>query len=192
MQIISAFTSESITLKSNYFFQIELNERDLEYTLTLHESSNMTHELVWEKINDLLEEVKKGAIATSDEYTILQCISIVNRRKKPIYPSRLRNIVNYQAYYGIKEIERKYSAANILDYNEDWLSAIIGFDNRKSDDDQQQINLFVSYVRYLYAFTFNLVNEYIERRGRKSGVLSSINKNRVNKITPPASIFTYN
>lgn len=193
-QIISIFTpqNQNIVIKNNYFFKIDLNENDLEYTLTLYESSKMTHELVWEKINELLDEIKSSATKPSDEYTILESISIVNRHKKPIYPSQLRNMVNYQPYYGIKEIERRYSAPNVLNYEEHWLSSIIEFENGRSDDEQKQINLFTAYVRYIYAYTFNLINEYIDRRGRKSGILSAINKNREHKITAPCSVFNYN
>lgn len=197
-RIIDAFLPEEeaqkIDIKSNYFFQIAIDEKELEYTLVLHESSRMTHELVWEKIGELLEEIKVNATKPSDEYAVLESISIVNRHKKPIYPSQLRNVVNYQPYYGIEEIEKKYSAPCVLDCEDNWLSSIMEFETGQSDDEQKRINLFTAYVKYLYTFTFNLVNEYIDRRGRGSGILSAINKNRdsENKITTPGSIYTYN
>lgn len=195
-RIITAFLPEekaqNIAIGNNYFFQIALNEKDLEYTLTLHESSRMTHELVWDKIGELIEEIKANATKDSNEYTVLESISTVNHHKKAIYPSQLRNIVNYQPYYGISEIEKKYSAPSILDCEDNWLSSIMEFESDQSDDEQKQINLFTAYVRYLYTYTFNLINEYIDRRGRKSGILSAINKNREHKITAPCSVFNYN
>lgn len=103
----------------------------------------------------------------------------------------LQNRVNYQPYYGIKEIERKYDAAKILDFDHRWLAPILEFDGKKTDDDQKTINLFAAYVKYLQAFAFNLINEYDERRGRGAGVLSSINNNRTSKIVPPSPVYTY-
>lgn len=190
-RIVSAYTQDTVAFGNNYYFKIDLNDTDLEYKLTLYISSKKTHELVWEKIALLLDEIKVGTKTTSDEYTVLQLISEVNQKMGSAYPSNLRNRVNYQPYYGIKEIERKYDAAKILDLDHRWLDPILEFDGKKTDDDQKTINLFAAYVKYLQAFAFNLINEYDERRGRGAGVLSSINNNRTSKIVPPSPVYTY-
>ena len=190
-RIISAYTQQTFSLGSNCYFKIELNDIDLEYKLTLYVSTKKTHELVWEKTASLLDEIKVNGNMVSDEYTVLQSISEVNKKMGSAYPSNLRNRVNYQPYYGIKEIERKYDAAKILDLDHGWLAPILEFDGKKTDDDQKTINLFSGYVKYLQTFTFNLINEYNERRGRGAGVLSSINNNRISRIVPPSPVYKY-
>lgn len=190
-EIIKAFTGQTSNIGNNCYFEIGLNDTDSEYKLTLHSTKQKTHELVWEQVSKLLNDIKNQIVNNSDEYTVLQSISQINSKLGESYPSGLRNRVNYRPHYGVKEVEREYYSVKVIDLDQRWLAPILEFDGKRTEDDQKTINLFAAYVKYLQTFTFNLINEYDERRGRGSGILSAVNKNRVNKIAPPGAVHTY-
>ena len=184
------YTGNVASIGSNCSFQITINEKDSEYSLTLTSTGSKTHELVWEQVAKLLEDIKALSTLKSDEYTTLCSIIEVNNKQKKTYPSQLRNLVNYRPYHGVKEVERAYFAPNPTVLDSRWLEPLLTF-TRKVDDEQQQINLFCGYVRYLQMLTFDLIHEYYERRGRGNGILSAINKDRTEKITLPPKCYSY-
>ena len=188
--IITAFTGQVCAIGNNCSFKIELNEKDSEYSLTLSSTGHKTHELVWEQISALLVDINLLCTAQTDEFTILKKLHEISQKQGSTFPSQLRNKVNYRPHYGLKEIDRAYFIPNPTVLESRWLDPVVTF-SEKTDDDQQSINLFSSYIRYLHALTFNLLDAYYDRRGRGNGILSSINKNRISKIELPSACFTY-
>lgn len=188
--VINAFTGKTYVIGSNCAFKITLNEKDSEYSMSLTTCTQKTHELVWVQVSALLSDIMLLSGRRSDEFTLLQKLSEVNQKQGSTFPSQLRNKVNYQPHYGAKETDRDYHHHNPSMLEGRWLDPILTFTER-SDDDQMCINLFTAYVGYLQTLTFNLLHAYFERRGRGNGVISSINKNRISKLSPPPVRFTY-
>ncbi len=190
--IITNLSGEVCTIGNNCSFIADLNDEDGEYAIYLTSSSGLaTHELVWEQVDKLLKMFQRVALPDSSEYTVLKSIEDINRNLGAAYPSKLRNKVNYHPYYSIKEIEKQYSRLSLHSNNEDWLLPILSYDGQKDESDQFRINMVSAYIHYLLQFTFCLVNKYIEQRGRSAGLLSSINKNRENKIVLPECSLYY-
>lgn len=184
------YTGKVAAIGSNCYFHITINEEESEYSLTLTSNGHKTHEIVWEQIAALLVDIRKLSPTQSDEYTTLSKIIEVNKQQGATFPSQLRNTVNYRPHYGLKEVERTYSAPNPTVLDTRWLDPLLTYTG-KVDDDQQRINLLCAYIRYLQMLTFNLVNAYYDRRGRGNGVLSAINKHRTDKLTLPSECYTY-
>lgn len=190
--VVSTISGKTSCIGNNCYFIIELNDTDREYTLNLYTSGSKTHELVWERVSKLMSEITSlDSETSSDEYTVLKSIIELNKKMGATFPSQLRNKVNYRPHYGLREVDKEYHPSKVIFEDANWLYSILSYDGKKTDDDQKIINLFAAYVRYIQALAFNLLNSYDERRGRGSGILSSINKNRNNKITQPTSIITY-
>lgn len=184
------YTGKVAAIGSNCAFKIDLNDKDSEYSLTLISNGHKTHEIVWEQIATLLQDIRRLSSTQSDEYTTLSKIIEVNQKQGSTFPSQLRNTVNYRPHYGLKEVDKAYFAPNPTTLDTRWLDPLLTFTG-KVDDDQQRINLLCSYIRYLQMLSFNLLNAYYNRRGRGNGVLSAINKNRSEKLTIPPECFTY-
>ena len=180
------------SIGNNCAFVAELNDEDGEYTIKLTSSSGLaTHELAWDQVDQLLKTFQRTALPNSEEYTVLRSIEEINKNLGSAYPSKLRNKANYHPYYSVKELEKQYSRLSIHAINEDWLMPILTYAGQKDETEQFRIDLVSAYIRYLQQLTFCLVNKYIEQRGRASGILSSINKNRENKIVLPESSIYY-
>ena len=184
--IITNLSGEVCSIGNNCSFVADLNDEDGEYTIRLASSSGLaTHELAWEQVDKLLESFQGIALPNSEEYTVLKSIEGINRCLGSAYPSKLRNKVNYHPYYSVKEIEKHYSRLKIHMNNEDWLMPILSYGGQKDETDQFRIDLVSAYIQYLQQLTFCLVDKYTEKRGRASGILSSINKTREKKIVLP-------
>lgn len=190
IKLIKGFTGQEVKLGSNYSFAICVDEENSEYSLTLATNGHHTHEIVWEQVALLLSHIKSLSTTNSDEYTILSRLDEIAQKQGATFPAQLRNALNYRPYYGVKEVERSYFVPNPTEFEDRWLDPIITF-THKVDDEQQKINLFAAYTKYLQLLSFNLLHEYFERRGRGNGILSAINKNRANKITLPSAQFKF-
>ena len=190
--IITDLSGKVSSIGNNCAFVAELNDEDGEYTIKLTSSSGLaTHELAWDQVDQLLKTFQRTALQNSEEYTVLRSIEEINKNLGSAYPSKLRNKVNYHPYYSVKELEKQYSRLSIHAISEDWLMPILTYAGQKDETEQFRIDLVSAYIRYLQQLTFCLVNKYIEQRGRASGILSSINKNRENKIVLPESSIYY-
>ena len=188
---ITIMSGKVSSIGNNCSFVAELNDEDGEYKIKLTSSSGLaTHELAWDQVDQLLKSFQRTALPSSEEYTVLKSIEEINKNLGSAYPSKLRNKVNYHPYYSVKDIKNQYCRLNIHSINEDWLMPILTYSGRKDETEQFRIDLVSAYINYIQQLTFCLVNEYIRKRGRASGILSSINKNRVNKIVlPECSIY---
>ena len=190
--IITDLSGKVSSIGNNCAFVAELNDEDGEYTIKLTSSSGLaTHELAWDQVDQLLKTFQRTALQNSEEYTVLRSIEEINKNLGSAYPSKLRNKVNYHPYYSVKELEKQYSRLSVHAISEDWLMPILTYAGQKDETEQFRIDLVSAYIRYLQQLTFCLVNKYIEQRGRASGILSSINKNREKKIILPESSIYY-
>ncbi len=188
-RVITAHSGRVSAIGNNCFFIANIDDKACEYKLTLTSSSNLrTHELVWTQVDHLLLLLEKTCSENSDEQTVLKSIEQINNAIGCTYPAKLRNKLNYHPYYSVREVNKEYSRpVNSVD----WLDPILFFDRHYEDRDQSNINLVTSYIYYLQQLTFCLLNKYDSMRGRASGILSSINKYKEEKIVLPTVSFTY-
>ena len=63
---------------------------------------------------------------------------------------------------------------------------------KKNCPERLKIEVFKSYALYVHILVYNLIAEYIDMRGGSGfGILSSINKHRIEKIAEPSPVYTY-
>ena len=159
--------------------------------MDLKPSSHQTHETVWHEIATVISEIRQNATARSEERMALDCLETVLRTLDNNFPSKLRNAVNYQLPYGIKAIERKIYPAQACQLSNKWFDPILSFEPKKKCDDAKRIQLFKAYTKYLDILVNNLIAEYNDLHGRKSGVEFAINKQRLTPIEFPSIMYTY-
>lgn len=174
-QLVSQVLGEVIKLESNLFYEVIPNGTD--YILKLSKSSANTHEIVWEKIGLLIDEMLLLSRKKSDEEVVLKAIKYMNNSLTNTYPSKLRNRVNYQLIYGVKYLDNSLYPVNS---NTSWLYNVINFQDTK--DDNQIANAMYAYICYLELLCDNLIAEYFSLRGNENGLVKNINKKCNNKI----------
>lgn len=174
-QLVSQVLGEVIKLESNLFYEVIPSGAD--YILKLSKSSANTHEIVWEKIDLLIDEMLLLSRKKSDEEVVLKAIKYMNNSLTNTYPSKLRNRVNYQLIYGIKYLDNSLFPINS---NTSWLYNVMNFQDTK--DDNQIANAMYAYVCYLELLCDNLIAEYFSLRGNENGLVKNINKKCNNKI----------
>ncbi len=187
--VVDAHSSGVSTFGNNCHFVANIDDNTCEYTLTLLSANGAkTHELVWQQIADLLLLLKDACVRGSDEHTVLSMIEEINNTLGSNFPSKLRNRLNYYPYYAVRELNKEYSRPP---QRADWLTPILSYTKHYEDRDQSKINLVASYIQYLQQLTFCLLRKYDDLRGRDSGILSAINKPRVEKIKLPEVSYQY-
>lgn len=184
---ISELIEERISLNNNLIYSV--NRYNDGYVLSLKNCDSNTHKVVWEEVNNLLEEILLLTNKNSDEYTILNLILNINKRLSPKYPSQLRNRVNYQMLYGKKYLDNKIFHLTLSD---DWVKTFQNFNDYKLlDDDNLQVSLFCAYDKYIEIFAKKLVFEYYNIRGNQNGVIKKLNEKFDNKIEMKELPFSY-
>lgn len=187
--VVDAHTNGVSTFGNNCYFIANIDDNTCEYTITLVSANGgKTHELVWQQVTCLLLTLKKACVSGSDEHTVLSIIEEISNALGSNFPSKLRNKLNYHPYYAVRELNKEYSRPPRRD---DWLTPILSYVKHYEDRDQSNINLVASYIHYLQQLTFCLLQKYDDLRGRDSGILSAINRPRVEKIRIPDTSFQY-
>lgn len=185
---ISELIEERISLNNNLIYSV-INRHNYGYVLSLKNCDSNTHKVVWEEVNNLLEEILLLTNKNSDEYTILNLILNINKRLSPKYPSQLRNRVNYQMLYGKKYLDNKIFHLTLSD---DWVKTFQNFnDDKLLDDDNLQASLFCAYDKYIEIFAKKLVFDYYNIRGNQNGVIKKLNEKFDNKIEMKELPFCY-
>lgn len=182
--MVSNITGAVVKLESNQFY--EAYEDKGNYVLKLTKANDGTHELVWRKMDTLINEMIMLSRASSDEKVILTAIQQINNTLKNTFPSQLRNRVNYQTVYGLEYIDKKLFQLN---ENIDWVRYLIGFSDTK-DDNQIACYMF-AYTKFIEHFCSNLIAEYYEMKGNENGILKTVNSHRTIKIPKDQSIFVF-
>ena len=180
-------------IDSNCFYYIEKDVSAIDrYDLHLYPSKRQTHETVWVETGKLIRDLKKESIPKSDEKTALDCIISCLDSLGDTFPSQLRNAVNYQLPYGLNAIEKKILPANAFSISDKWLDPVLTSSIKKTCTERLKIEVFKSYTLYIHMLVYNLISEYIDMRGGNGfGILSSINKHRIEKIAEPSPVYTY-
>ena len=140
-------------------------------------SSDGTHEIVWKKMDSLIDDLRLLTRKGSDEALLLTSIKNINNKLVNTYPSKLRNRVNYQPLYGLQFVDKKLFPIN---ENISWVNQLLHFEN--TDDDNQIACYMYAYTKYIEHFSMNLISEYYTIRGNENGILRKINENRIEKI----------
>jgi hypothetical protein len=186
-ELISSAIGSVIKLNSNMFYEVVI-END-EYVLILSTVKDNTHEVVWTKMAELIDELILLSNVKSEELLILKTLKKINSSLSSCYPSKLRNKVNYQPIYGVETLEKRIFP---LVEESAWIKEILSFDAKAViNNDNRIANLSASYTKYLDIFCSKLINEYYEIRGNHNGVLSKINEDRINKIVISDIPFSY-
>lgn len=183
--IISEIIGEPIKLMSNQFYEVV--KIDNKYVLKITGiSDGNTHEIVWKKLDLLMNEILLLAKKRTDEYLILSSIVKINNVLENTYPSKLRNKVNYKPVYGLDYIDKKLLRIN---RDIDWPKWIISFAN--TDDDNKIATCMYAYTKYIECFCSNFIAEYYAMRGCENGLLRSINKYSDKRIKADEMIFDF-
>lgn len=186
--LISQVLGTPITIDSNLFYEIQI--KDGEYVMKLSPANVNTHEIVWKKMDELINEFLLLSNNKSDEQTILKSIKNINNSLNCTYPSKLRNRVNYQPLYGIEFLEKKLFSMNT---NVSWVKELISFDiNEVKDNDNRIADVCLAYGKYIEIMSEKLIGEYYSIRGNENGILKKINKGRTEKITFNDYPFAFN
>lgn len=183
-QMISYITGSIVRLDSNQFY--EVSEENGKLVLKLTSATDNTHELVWNKMNDLIQEMIMLSRPKSDERLILSTIKKINSGLKSTFPSQLRNRVNYQTLYGLDYVDKKLFQVN---QHLNWLQYLLSFSN--TTDDNQIACYMYAYTKYIEFFCSNFIAEYYEIKGNENGILKNINANRTSKIPKEHPIFVF-
>ncbi|MEL7606532.1 MAG: hypothetical protein AAGU39_10800 [Sedimentibacter saalensis] len=185
--LISQVIGTPISLDSNLFYEIQSMNGN--YAIKLSPSAANTHEIVWKKIDDLMDELILLSRSNSEESTVLKSIKNINNKLSNTYPSKLRNRVNYQPLYGIEYLDRKLYPLN-CSYS--WLKEIISFDiSEIRENDNRIANVAIAYAKYIEIICNKLISEYFEIKGIENGILCKINEGRSEKIVISDLPFTY-
>lgn len=177
--LISQTLGHAIKLDSNLFYEVVMNA-DGKYILKLTRGIDNTHEIVWKKLDLLIDEMLLNTRNKSDENLLLKSIKKINNTLSNTYPSKLRNRVNYQPIYGLEYIDKKLHP---IYWNKSWLSSLINFDG--TWDDNQIANVMYAYSKYIEIWCDNLLAEYYSINGLKNGILKQFNKDREVKVEMP-------
>lgn len=189
---ISTILGDAYRVAENSTYVIRKDdERSGIYIMDLKASGHQTHETVWHEVAAVISEIREHASPHSEERMALECLSTVLNALQNNFPSKLRNAVNYQLPYGIKAIDRKIYPAQACQLCNKWFDPILTFEAKKRYDDVKLVQLFKAYTKYLDTLVNNLIAEYNDLHGRKSGIESAINKHRSIPIEFPSAIYTY-
>ena len=183
--LIANTIGEAISLDGNQFFEV-INIDD-EFVLKLSKSMNNTHELVWKKMDLLLDEFILLSREKSDERAFLRMLKQINKGLGNTYPSKLRNRVNYQPLYGKKYIDNELFSLNNEEY---WVSTVFKYD-ASVNDENKEVSLMNAYYEYIYHFCENLIAEYYEIKGNENGVIKHCNKKYDGAISLPQKQFVF-
>ena len=181
---IALFTGNAVKMDSNYFY--EAIEENGQYVLKLTKADEGTHEIVWMKMNLLIDEMIMLSRNSSDEYLILSSIKDINNKLGNTFPSKLRNRVNYQPAYGLEYIDNKLFQINP---NLSWVDYLLNFCN--TVDDNQIACYMYAYTKYMEFFCSNFISQYYEIKGKENGILKKINTNRMEKIEMEKTKFVF-
>ena len=182
--------AHAVSENSTYVIQKDHTRSGI-YIMDLKPSNHQTHETVWHEVAAVIGEIRANASARSEERVALDCLDTVLHVLDNNFPSKLRNAVNYQLPYGIKAIERKIYPAQACQLCNKWFDPILSFEAKKKCDDFKRVQLFKAYTKYLDILVNNLIAEYNDLHGRKSGIESAINKHRSIPIEFPDATYTY-
>ena len=183
-KLISSVTGNVVHLDSNQFFEANIAVGS---SISLSScGKDGTHELVWKKMDALLNEMLLLSRPKSDEAEILKVLIEINQQLTNTFPSILRNRVNYQPIYGMQYLDRKLFFLN----NEiSWVKTLLGA--TKTDDDNQIAIYMLAYAKYMEHFCTNLIIEYYTMRGIDNGILKKYNKNRDRKTELGSAVYSF-
>lgn len=183
-------TPHVVSENSTYVIQKDSTRNGI-YIMDLKPSNHQTHETVWHEVATVISEIRQNATTRSEERVALDCLETVLRTLDNNFPSKLRNAVNYQLPYGIKAVERRIYPAQACQLSNKWFDPILSFEPKKKCDDAKCVQLFKAYTKYLDILVNNLIAEYNDLHGRKSGIESAINKHRSTPVEFPSIAYTY-
>lgn len=161
----------AVALDSNQFYEI-VQENGKEY-LKMQKGNSNTHELVWEKMDQIIDEMLLLSRTNSSEKILLSSIKKINSRLSKTYPSQIRNRVNYQPQYGLETLERKIYSVNPNMY---WVEFLLKNDAISWNDENSVVNALFCYKQYITQLCSNLIAEYFTIKGNSNGVLKKYNE----------------
>ena len=167
-KLISNITGNVVKLESNQFYEVIVDNGG--YALKITPMTDGTHELVWKKMDSLIDDMLLLTRKKSEEAIILLSVKEINHKLRNTYPSQLRNRVNYQPIYGLQYLDKK-----LFPINEkiSWVNQLIDFAD--TDDDNQIACCMYAYSEYMEWFCSNFLAEYYDIRGNENGIMKRIN-----------------
>ena len=157
---ISESFGQVISLESNNTFRIDYSTECIE----LVKSDGNVHEAVWKEVSKIIGEMLQLSNPHSKERTLLNIISMINTKKGPTFPSKLRNIVNYQPDSVIAFLENEFhKVTNHTDY----VRLIENYEYCADEPLDKTINLFSAYHQFIVELADNFFGDYLEMTNSK-------------------------
>ena len=170
-ELVSYNLGYAVSIDKSQFFEV-IKDND-GYSLKLQRANPNTHELVWEKMDSVINEMLLNSRDKSDEKSILMALKKINNQLTKTYPSQIRNKVNYQPLYGLETVERKLYSINP---QLAWTDFLLKNGDISWDDDNSVVNALFCYAQYIKLLSSNLITEYFQIKGNMNGVQRKFNE----------------
>lgn len=168
---IARFIGDKIgDVYQNSFFTVDLNNG----TITISKSTAQVHQAVWREISQLLHDMLLLSRQKSDEFTILQCCSEINKALTDTFPSQIRNAINYRSEYSVRYLRKQF----IKQYRpKDFIRVIWSFDGKSSPVNiNEKVSVYLAYTAYLHDMTFKYMQEFFEIGGESDFISDKIQR----------------
>lgn len=145
----------------NYTFQIKESSDPSELILELALTKQGSHEQLWITTNDFITDLTNQQ-GRDDEYTILSIIRNMTKTYGTMFPSTLRNQINYQPRYGLDSIDNELMFSAIIESDlKTLVDKILSFQFIKSENGVIQASSIYGY--FLFVLMYKLYLELVER-----------------------------
>lgn len=139
--------------KGLYLYSVEKNDDHLKLVLYKDTSGVAIHERSWYLFSQCLEKISKNIDKREQDYLIIEQILNLMNKYKSNFPSRIRNLVNYQGFYAIEELQNKIPTILHSNFNR-----LFTLRPKASDDYSVQIECLI----HIGTFLFQLLRELHE------------------------------
>lgn len=157
---ISNSLGSMVAVESNLSFKIDLKNEYIE----LKKTEGNVHESVWQEVGKLIEEMIPLSNPRSKERTLLTLLFMINKKKRPTYPSQLRNLVNYRTESVIDYLNNGFHKASFIS---DYIQYIEKYNYEEDEPLDKTINIYLAYRHYIIDLGDSYFNDYMEMLGSK-------------------------
>ena len=152
---ISNALGEIIQIESNCTFLVNYNDSYIE----LKKSDGNVHEVVWRETNKILQEMLQFSRSKSLERTVLTQLLDINSTHGVTYPSKIRNMVNYQPELIIQYLEKGFHKVPPL---KDPIQNLLEYASKDSEMLDTKIYLYSIYQKYIKMLADRFFKDFLD------------------------------
>lgn len=176
--LISQITGNLVSIKKgNYTFHIQ-ETSPLMYTVDFRFGQSSSHELGWNLMSEILNELLSLSSSRDEEYSVLKIILEILNSMGENFMSTIRNDVNYRGKFAIgKELQKViyYDYTNIDE--KEYIRRILKFSSEINEG--QKYNLFSLYGAYISRLLDKMYADYLERIDVKTTRIKTLSQQRL-------------